>query len=430
MKKIILITLLIFFASTIITPFSEADTNTPSPAEVANEYGYNISDDFNPEGAVNISQTGQVLYDYHMNKKWYPASMTKLMTMYLTLEAVKEHKLSLDDKVKITDDDYRMSTLPELSNTKLYPGDTYTIKELLQITVSASSNAAALILAKKVGGNTSDFTDQMNKKAKKIGMTHTHFVNPTGAENNLLQNYAPEKYKDEMSSRASAKDFAILSQRVIQDTPKVLYFTKQLAPTQHGVTYYTFNWSLEGSELSLKGTDGLKTGSSDIADYNHTITTKRDGFRIDQAIMGAGDYKHLGGEKERNKMGNSIMNRSFDQYKYVKILSKGEQKINGKKYYVKKDLYDVLPKDYTKKDYKFVIKDGRVHIDYPRQFISNQYGPPSVEVKRPLVHEATTFAQSSFSEHPVLTVIGCAFIIAALAIIIFLIIDAIRRRKN
>ena len=161
-------------------------------------------------------------------------------------------------------------------------------------------------------------------------MTHTHFVNPTGAENNLLQNYAPEKYKDEMSSRASAKDFAILSQRVIQDTPKVLYFTKQLAPTQHGVTYYTFNWSLEGSELSLKGTDGLKTGSSDIADYNHTITTKRDGFRIDQAIMGAGDYKHLGGEKERNKMGNSIMNRSFDQYKYVKILSKGEQKLTAK----------------------------------------------------------------------------------------------------
>ena len=73
--------------------------------------------------------------------------MTKLMTMYLTLEAVNKGELSLNDKVHITDKHYRMSTLPELSNTKLYLGETYTISELLQITVSNSSNAAALILA-------------------------------------------------------------------------------------------------------------------------------------------------------------------------------------------------------------------------------------------------------------------------------------------
>ena len=74
------------------------------------------------------------------------------MTMYLTLEAVNRGDLSLDDKVKITDKHYSMSTLPELSNTKLYPGETYTIKELLQITVSNSSNAAALILGQEVSG--------------------------------------------------------------------------------------------------------------------------------------------------------------------------------------------------------------------------------------------------------------------------------------
>ncbi|MGV2994756.1 serine hydrolase, partial [Streptococcus porcinus] len=152
--------------------------------------------------------------------------MTKLMTMYLTLEAVKEGKLSLDDKVKITDKHYAMSTLPELSNTKLYPGETYTIGELLPITVSASSNAAALILANEVTDATSDFTDKMNEKAKEIGMNHTHFVNPTGAENNLLKSFAPKRYKDEMSSTSTARDFAILSQRVVQDTPKVLEFTK------------------------------------------------------------------------------------------------------------------------------------------------------------------------------------------------------------
>lgn len=92
------------------------------------------------------------------------------MTMYLTLEAVNKGQLSLDDTVTMTNKEYIMSTLPELSNTKLYPGQVWTIADLLQITVSNSSNAAALILAKKVSKNTSDFVDLMNNKAKAIGM--------------------------------------------------------------------------------------------------------------------------------------------------------------------------------------------------------------------------------------------------------------------
>ena len=179
MRKLIMVIVTALFVGSIITPFAEAETITPTQA--ANQYGYNVTDDYQPESAVNIAQTGQILYQYNIDQKWYPASMTKLMTMYLTLEAVKKGDLALDDKVKITDKHYRMSTLPELSNTKLYPGETYTIKELLQITVSNSSNAAALILGQEVSDNLSDFTDLMNKKAKSIGMKDTHFVNPTGA---------------------------------------------------------------------------------------------------------------------------------------------------------------------------------------------------------------------------------------------------------
>ncbi|WP_436862554.1 penicillin-binding protein PBP4 [Staphylococcus caeli] len=426
MRKLILTIVTVLFVGTIITPFAQAESITPTQA--ANQYGYNVSDAYQPEGAVNVAQTGQVLYQYNMNKTWYPASMTKLMTMYLTLEAVKHGELSLDDKVKITDKHYRMSTLPELSNTKLYPGETYTIQELLQITVSNSSNAAALILANEVSDSTSDFTDKMNETAKSLGMKDTHFVNPTGAENNQLQEFAPAKYKNEDNSTSTAKDFGILSQHAVQDTPKILHFTKQLAPTQHGVTYYTFNHSLEGADMSLKGTDGLKTGSSDIANYNHSITTERNGFRINQAIMGAGNYDNLGGEKQRNMMGNALMNMSFDQYKYQKILSKGEQKINGKTYYVQKDLYDVLPKNFSKKDYKFVVEDGEVHIDYDRTFISNKYGPPTVKVGKPIVHQATTIVKSTWDDHPVLTLLGTVLLIAAIAIIIFLTIDILRRK--
>ncbi len=270
----------------------------------------------------------------------------------------------------------------------------------------------------------------MNNKAKAIGMKNTHFVNPTGAENSRLRTFAPTKYKDQERTVTTARDYAILDLHVIKETPKILDFTKQLAPTTHAVTYYTFNFSLEGAKMSLPGTDGLKTGSSDTANYNHTITTKRGKFRINQVIMGAGDYKNLGGEKQRNMMGNALMERSFDQYKYVKILSKGEQRINGKKYYVENDLYDVLPSDFSKKDYKLVVEDGKVHADYPREFINKDYGPPTVEVHQPIIQKANTVAKSMWEEHPLFTIIGGTCLVAGLALIVHMIINRLFRKEK
>ena len=208
-----------------------------------------------------------------------------------------------------------------------------------------------------------------------------------------------------------------------------IYFTIQLAPTQHGVTYYTFNHSLEGASLSLPGTDGLKTGSSDIANYNHTITTKRGKFRINQVILGVGDYNNLGGEKERNKMGNAIMESSFNQYAYKKVLSKGEHNINGKTYYIKKDLYDVVPKTLHAKDYQFVINDGEVHLDYKRQFISKQYGPPTVQVQKPMIHKADTIAKSTWKDHPIITSTAIGLLIIAIALIVYQVIKRLFKRK-
>lgn len=430
MKRSLIITFALLLTIVIIAPNSYASEYEPTPTEIARQYGYpNVTDAYQPEGSINVSQTGQILYDYQSNQKWYPASMTKLMTMYLTLEAVNKGELSLNDKVHITDKHYRMSTLPELSNTKLYAGETYTISELLQITVSNSSNAAALILADEVSGNVNDFTDLMNKKAKALGMSNTHFVNPTGAENKQLKEFAPSKYKNQDNTTSTAKDFAILDYHIIKETPKILHFTKQLAPTQHGVTYYTFNHSLEGAKMSLPGTDGLKTGSSDVADYNHTITTKRNNFRINQVIMGAGDYVNLGGEKQRNMMGNAMMNRSFDQYSYKKVLSKGTHKINGKKYYVKDNLYDVVPEGMNKKDYKFIVKDGSIHLDYNRQFLTKDDGPPKVEVTKPLLHKANTIAQTTWKEHPVVTFVALALLAIAIILIVRSIINLLFKRK-
>ncbi|QLK85434.1 penicillin-binding protein PBP4 [Staphylococcus sp. 17KM0847] len=425
MKKLICTIITVFFAMSIITPYARAYTQTP--VDLAQQYGYSVDDRYQPEGLINISHTGQILYEFQGETTWNPASMTKLMTMYLTLKAVKEDKLSLKDTVKITSDHYRMSTLPDLSNTKLYPGETYTIAELLQITVSASSNAASLILANKVSENTSDFVDKMNATAKDLGMNDTHFVNPTGAENELLLEYAPSRYKETSSSVSSARDYAILSQHVIADTPEILKFTKQVAPTQHGVTYYTYNHLLEGADMSQEGTDGLKTGSSDKADYNSTVTTKRGDFRIYSVIMGAGDYVSLGGEKQRDMMNASVINYVFDHYTYRKVMSKGYQTINGTQYYVKKDLYDVIPKN-KKSSYQYVVENGKLHIEYDRTFISKAYGPPTVNVERPFLHGSKSIVKSSWDDHPILTTIGLFFLVAFFSIIIYYIL--LRFRKH
>ena len=121
MKRIFILIITMFFVLNIITPFANAENGDVTPVQVAIDNGYSkVTEAYQPESAINVSQDGQILYEYNKDKVWYPASMTKLMTMYLTLEAVKDKKLSLNDEVKITDREYQMSTLPELSNTKLY----------------------------------------------------------------------------------------------------------------------------------------------------------------------------------------------------------------------------------------------------------------------------------------------------------------------
>ncbi len=455
MKKCLLLFFSLVLINITLNQNAYAADNEKSPTQVANEYGYNLGEIYQPEGAINYSsKTGQIMYEYQIDKKWYPASMSKLMTLYLTEKAIKSGKLKEDDTVKMTDEEYRLSTLPELSNTKLYPGDVYTISELMQITISNSSNAGAMILgretmkaenigsAKKIedkdkdsNNNTaskqqkkdldSDFIDYMNETAKELGMEHTQFYNSNGAANNLLLEYKAKRYQSDEENYSTSRDFAILTQHLVNDYPGILEYTKKVAPTIHYVTYYTYNHSLEGADMSLEGTDGLKTGSSDIADYNHSLSTKRDGLRVNQILFGAGDYNTVGGEKERNMMGNSLMEKTFDEYEWKKVLSKGVHKINDKKYYITEDLYDVVKKGV---DYEVVVENGEAHIDYDRSYINDKYGPPTVKLESPSKHKfnQTKDKVTSPDNRPILMT---ASIILAIGLILLL-TWLITRKKN
>ena len=110
------------------------------------------------------------------------------------------------------------------------------------------------------------------------------------------------------------------------------------------------------------------------------------------------------------------------------MLSKGTHKINGKTYYVKENLYDVVPKDMNQKD-KFIIKDGKVHLDYDRQFLTKDDGPPKVDVTKPLLHKANTIAQTTWKEHPIVTFIALALLAIACILIVRSIIHLLFKRK-
>ncbi|MCH4458129.1 D-alanyl-D-alanine carboxypeptidase [Staphylococcus haemolyticus] len=345
-----------------------------SPVTIANkEKNSNISTKYQPSGVMLTTDQGQILYNYRGNNQVDPASMSKMMTLYLTYEAIENGKLKLNDKVKITNKYATMSNLPNLSSVSLKQGQTYTIEELIKQTTLASSNAAAMILGEKVSGDNNTFTNTMNQRAKSFNMTNTNFVNPAGAQNSLLDQYAPSKFKKQDFPKSTAKDMNLLMQALIKKYPQILQISKLPRDTQKGNTFKSTNLSLKGQPLYLPGTDGLKTGTSNKG-YNIALTNKQDQLRLNETIMNVKPFGDVNAKYNRNRIGNQIIKQYRQKYEYKKVLTEGDHEIDGKKYHVKKDLYDVVPKDKSKWHLAINSK-GKVYVHYYRDFLPGSHYP-------------------------------------------------------
>lgn len=345
-----------------------------SQVTIANkEKNSNISTKYQPSGVMLTTDQGQILYNYRGNNQVDPASMSKMMTLYLTYEAIENGKLKLNDKVKITNKYATMSNLPNLSSVSLKQGQTYTIEELIKQTTLASSNAAAMILGEKVSGDNNTFTNTMNQRAKSFNMTNTNFVNPAGAQNSLLDQYAPSKFKKQDFPKSTAKDMNLLMQALIKKYPQILQISKLPRDTQKGNTFKSTNLSLKGQPLYLPGTDGLKTGTSNKG-YNIALTNKQDQLRLNETIMNVKPFGDVNAKYNRNRIGNQIIKQYRQKYEYKKVLTEGDHEIDGKKYHVKKDLYDVVPKDKSKWHLAINSK-GKVYVHYYRDFLPGSHYP-------------------------------------------------------
>ncbi len=241
----------------------------------------------NVKAAVAInSKDGKVIYAKNANQSLPIASMTKLLTAYLTLKAIKEKKISWDTTVSPTQEIINLGSNPDYASVPLSLGQKYTVKELYDAALIKSANNAAHLLAIAVSGNEENFLNQMRTQAKKWNLHNAKFVTVDGL---------PEKKKNffgmttTVENKMSANDMVIVARKLIVEYPDVLNTTKISKA-------YFRNTLMTNSNKMLNGLsdydpnypiDGLKTGTTDGAGSCFTCTVNKNGKRVITVILGA-----------------------------------------------------------------------------------------------------------------------------------------------
>lgn len=260
-------------------------------------------EDFAPNGKSAIlvdNLSGKVLYEKNSDEKLAPASMTKLASMLMVMEAIDNGNLKFEDKVTISEEAANMGG----SQVFLQAGEVYTVYDLLKSVAIASGNDAVVALAEKIGGSQSGFIDMLNKRLKEIGATNTNFVNAHGL--------------DAEGHYSTARDMSIIARELLKH-PKILEFTS---------IYEEYLEKNDGSRIWLvntnklvrfyDGVDGLKTGFTKTAGYCLTATASKNNFRLISVVMGE--------DTSENRSSDTVkmLNYGFNTFKINIIKTKGE----------------------------------------------------------------------------------------------------------
>jgi len=209
-------------------------------------------------------QTGTVLDSKNPDERMPPSSMSKLMTAFVTFQALKSGKLKMTDELTVSQNAWKQGGAASGGSTMfLNPGDKVKVEDLIKGMIIQSGNDACIVLAEGQAGSEEAFADRMNKTAKDIGLTNSHFVNSTGLPTE--QHYM------------TPRDLAVLSRRIITDFPEYYPIFSE--------TSFTYNNITQGNRNPMlyrlgSGGDGLKTGHTEIAGFGLTGSAIRDGRRL------------------------------------------------------------------------------------------------------------------------------------------------------
>ena len=296
-------------------------------------------------GIIMEVSTGKILFDKNMDEQKSPASMTKIMTMLLTVEAIESGKISLEDEVNISANASKMGG----SQVYLEENSTATVEMLLKSIAIGSANDASVAVAEKIGGTESNFVNMMNKRAKELGAVNTTFKNPHGL--------------DEEGHLTTAHDLALIARELIKHK-EILKLTSTYETT---ITHKNGKslWLVNTNKLIkfYNGLDGLKTGFTDNAGYCLTGTMLRNDMRLITVTMKAPT------KEDRNTDTINLMEYAYSMY-YKSTLIKKDKKIgdmfidNAKKrkisYYLKEDASVILDKDVRNIKYNYSVKLNNV----------------------------------------------------------------------
>ncbi len=249
------------------------------------------------EQAIVIDfDTMEVLFDKNANDQVIPASMTKIMTVYVAFDRIKNDGFSINNKCRISSKAYKMGG----SRTFLEIDDQVTVDDLLKGIIVQSGNDASIALAECLAGTEEDFSKLMNVYAERLGMVNTNFVNSSGWPNN--KHYS------------SVFDIAILSNKLIKNFPELYsYFT------MNEFTYNDISQPNRNKLLNqVEGADGLKTGFTKKSGWGIAASAKRDNRRITVVINGTNS------SRSRLNESANLMNWAFNQTSQKTLIEKGQ----------------------------------------------------------------------------------------------------------
>ena len=240
------------------------------------------------------AETGTVLYEQNADERLPPASVTKVMTLLLVMEAIADNKLSLSDPVQVSEHAASMGG----SQIYLEPGETMTAEDLIKAVVISSANDAAVALAEHLAGSEEGFVARMNERAAELGMVNTTFENTNGLDDTTEAHLT------------TARDIAVMSRELISH-PKILEYSSTWMDTVRDGAF-----GLTNTNRLIRfynGANGLKTGSTSKARYCISATAKRGDMQLIAVIMAAPT------RDIRNEAAKKLLDYGFANYSFVEL---------------------------------------------------------------------------------------------------------------
>lgn len=246
--------------------------------------------DLNCESAILMeASTGAILYEQNADAALPPASVTKIMTLLLVMEAIDGGTMALTDNLQASEYAASMGG----SQVFIEPGESMSVEDLLKSVVVASANDAAVVLAESISGSVDAFVERMNARAKELQLLNTEFENPTGLDDNTIKHVS------------SARDIAIMSRELLRHK-QILKYTNIWMDTIRGGAF-----GLTNTNRLIRfynGANGLKTGSTSKAKFCISATAERDGMQLIAVIM-ASPTRDI-----RNECAKKLLDYGFANY--------------------------------------------------------------------------------------------------------------------